>query len=90
MILTCPKCGEKVDLQKMGYQDAEEVDRLRKALHGMLAHPDYEYETTDGPRKGFYEEPPSGDGWEKNVDWRGGWERFDYHEEAYWRRRKEP
>lgn len=57
-------------------------------LHAECAHPDFEYMTTRGPRKAFDEHPPPGDGWERNVEeGRGGWERFDYHEEAYWRRK---
>lgn len=63
-------------------------------LHARFAHPDWEYETTEGPRKRWedQETPPYGDGWECNVDaGRDGWERFDYTEEAYWRReRTEP
>jgi len=58
-------------------------------LHADLAHPDWEYETTEGQRKAFVDQdvPPEGDGWERNVDHgRGGWNRFDYTEEAYWRR----
>lgn len=49
----------------------------------------YEYATTTGPRKQWLDEntPPPGEGWERDPT-RGnnGWERFDYHEEAYWRR----
>jgi hypothetical protein len=57
--------------------------------HALEAHPDFEYATTEGPRKGFDEHPPSSDGWERNTAMgRDGWERFDEHEEAYWRRRK--
>ncbi|WP_141576151.1 DUF6221 family protein [Actinomadura sp. WMMA1423] len=68
-------------------------------LHARCAHPDYEYETTEGPRKAWDEadEPPDGpDGkpdpsWERNVEeGRDGWERFDYIEESYWRRRLPP
>lgn len=60
------------------------------ALHERFTHPDFEYATTSGPRKAWYdsETPPEGDGWERNVDRCGGWERLDYHEESYWRRRK--
>ena len=68
-----------------------ELCRLRTYLHARSMHPDYEYATTDGPRKSWHDEdrPPEGEGWEANVDrGRDGWERFDYHEEAYWRRRK--
>ena len=69
-----------------------ENKRLTRFLHSICKHPDYEYETTEGPRKYWEDadEPPEGDGWEVNVDeGRDGWERFDYHEEAYWRRKKE-
>lgn len=31
---------------------------------------------------------PEGDGWEENGEGHDFWERFDYHEEHYWRRRK--
>lgn len=58
-------------------------------LHARCAHPSYEYATTQGPRKSWdgYDDPPEGDGWERNADvGRDGWERFDYHEESYWRR----
>lgn len=66
--------------------------RLEAWLHSRSMHPDYEYETTDGPRKAWDSEmtPPLGGGWEVNSEeGRDGWERFDYHEERYWRRRKE-
>ena len=64
-------------------------------LHELRAHPDFEYATTTGPRKQWdlADEPPEGEGWERNVE-AGipgeGWERFDYHEESYWRRRINP
>lgn len=57
--------------------------------HEMAVHPDYEYTKTEGPRKAWDDEavPPEGDGWERNIErGRDGWERFDYHEESYWRR----
>ncbi|RSS32278.1 hypothetical protein [Streptomyces sp. WAC08241] len=66
-------------------------------LHARCAHPDWEYTLTEGPRKqwDYSDEPPYGDDgepdttWERNVDMgRKGWERFDYTEESYWRRRK--
>lgn len=68
---------------------AADHKRLTDYLHKLLMHPDYEYATTDGPRKAFDEHPPEGEGWERNTA-RGdnGWERFTYHEEAYWRRLK--
>lgn len=46
--------------------DTAELDRLTLALHEAFSHPDFEYETTRGPRKGDYG-PPDGDGWEDNV-----------------------
>ncbi len=70
---------------------AEEV-RLARALHLRLMHPDYQYETTKGPRKSWDDQdtPPDGGGWERNEDFcEEGWERFDFHEESYWRRRTE-
>jgi hypothetical protein len=67
-------------------------------LHARFAHPDFEYRTTEGARKQFDSSvPPANENgvpertWEVNVDaGRDGWERFDYTEEAYWRRRKQP
>jgi len=65
----------------------EENARLRSFLHEREIHPDYEYKTTQGPRKAWDGEPDlSIEGWEENVDLNGGWERFDYHEERYWKR----
>lgn len=66
-------------------------------LHARCAHPDFEYRTTEGARKQFDASvPPADDNgdpdptWEVNTDaGRDGWERFDYTEEAYWRRRKQ-
>jgi len=65
------------------------LERLEKWLHSRFMHLDYEYKTTDGPRKSWddQDKPPEGDGWERNVDFGDeGWDRFDYHEESYWRR----
>lgn len=49
----------------------------------------WENATTKGPRKAWDDEftPPEGEGWVVDPD-RGnnGWERFDYHEERYWKR----
>lgn len=62
--------------------------RLESWLHARCLHPDYEYRTTEGPRKAWDCEPDlSAEGWEQNTEQgRGGWERFDHHEEMYWRR----
>jgi len=60
-------------------------------LHFRSSHPAYEYATTEGQRKAWddADEPPEGEGWERNVDGgRDGWDRFDFHEESYWRRLK--
>lgn len=68
-------------------------------LHARGAHPEWEYRTTEGPRKQWddQETPPRNENgepdpsWEPNVDMgRDGWDRFDYTEEAYWRRRLPP
>lgn len=69
-----------------------ERQRLEAVLHHWLLHPDYEYQTAKGPRKASYSHlmKPAGESWEPNVHrGRDGWERFDYHEEAYWMRRKD-
>ncbi|MFE6815977.1 hypothetical protein [Streptomyces sp. NPDC057677] len=69
------------------------------SLHARRAHPDWEYATTEGPRKqwGDVNQPPLDDNgdpdptWERNLDAGHpgeGWERFDYTEESYWRRPK--
>lgn len=60
-------------------------------LHFRSSHPAYEYATTEGQRKAWddADEPPEGEGWERNVDsGRDGWDRFECHEESYWRRLK--
>jgi len=60
-------------------------------LHFRSSHPAYEYRTTEGQRKAWddADEPPEGEGWERNTAaGRDGWERFDFHEESYWRRLK--
>jgi len=67
------------------------LDRPDTELHADMIHPEWEYTVTEGPRKQWMDEdtPPDGEGWERNVDaGDNGWERFDYHEEAYWRRRR--
>lgn len=70
---------------------AEHASVLVSALGLDPTQPEYEYETTTGPRKAWDdpERPPDGDGWELDPD-RGrpgeSWDRFEYHEERYWRR----
>lgn len=81
-----------LDVMAEGVTEAPQDDRLAKLerwLHARQMHPDFEYATTSGPRKGWddADRPPEGDGWERNTDYgNGGWERFDYHEESHWRR----
>lgn len=70
----------------------EYTKRLENVLHRSTMHPDYQYKTVKGQRKAFDNEPPADDGkgdWTRNTA-RGndGWERFEYHEEGYWRRLK--
>ena len=61
-------------------------------LHQMRMHPDYEYKTTEGPRKRWDDEmrpPDDDDSWQVNIHaGYEGWERFDYTEERYWKRPK--
>ncbi len=67
----------------------ERCERAERALHARFACPGWEYATTAGPRKQWDDQntPPAGDGWERNTDFgRGGWDRFDYTEQSYWRR----
>lgn len=58
-------------------------------LHRRRLHPDWEYATTEGPRKqwDYSDVPPGGEGWVRNrCAGRDGWERFEYTEESYWMR----
>ena len=71
----------------LGHCQGHYIAKLEAVLHARFAHPDFEYEVTHGPRWDMH--PPEGEGWELNTDFEdNGWCRFDYHEEAYWRRRK--
>jgi hypothetical protein len=60
-------------------------------IHASQAHPDFDYAMTEGPRKYWdsANEPPPGEGWERNV-YLGeyGWRRLDFVEQAFWIRRK--
>ncbi|MBD9700622.1 hypothetical protein IHE56_00655 [Streptomyces sp. ID01-12c] len=96
----CPLCPRPTELVRClghAYTDGNRETVRISQLHARHAHPDFEYRITNGPRKQWDASnvPPTGEngipepGWERNVD-RGidGWERFDYHEETYWRRPK--
>jgi hypothetical protein len=77
--------------ERQAAYDLERASLTDAQLHAQSDHPEWEYETTQGQRKAwdYSNEPPEGDGWERNVDAGHpgeGWERFDYHEESYWRR----
>lgn len=87
-------------LLKTSVEQAKEIEQLSArleraegALHRLELHPDYEYVTAKGPRKASYSHlmRPEGEDWIENLH-RGrpgeGWDRFDYHEEAYWMRLK--
>ncbi|SFO60056.1 hypothetical protein SAMN05421854_102478 [Amycolatopsis rubida] len=81
-------------------EQAEVEQRLRNPyldptddeLHQRNAHPAYEYKTLEGQRKAWREvdDPPEGEGWELNTTSADpdAFERFDYTEERYWRRRR--
>lgn len=98
----CPEYGTSMITLCAGHPADEDDNRTvveTAALHARRAHPDYEYATTEGPRKAWddIDRPPYGDNgepdhtWERNVDAGrpgAGWDRFDYTEESYWRRRK--
>ncbi len=66
------------------------IKRLEDHLHAIRRHPDYEYLTTTIGRKTCEDPEPyeeeHGVGWEENGEGHDSWERFDYHEEYYWRR----
>jgi hypothetical protein len=89
-------CDAKLALiEELDYEPAVTEGESDADLHARRAHPAWEYATTEGPRKQWYgaDVPPANeDGdpdptWERNVDaGRDGWERWDYTEEAYWRR----
>lgn len=100
----CPLCtdyGTRLTHACLGHplNDDNRATIHTARLHAQRAHPDYDYATTTGSRKQWLDidTPPSdGDGdpdptWERNIDAGRagmGWERFDYTEESYWRRRK--
>jgi hypothetical protein len=69
-----------------------ELARLTDKLHSLSAHPDFEYLTSTCARKQYEGRPDLvAEGWESNVtggDPHSCWERFEYHENHYWRRKK--
>jgi hypothetical protein len=92
----------KIMIEKIQYDDNEDdyeeeesveelkqkLERLEKYLHSKKYHPDYEYLTLTTIRKGPEPEPPS-DRWKRNIEESdNGFERFEYHDEYYWRRNK--
>jgi hypothetical protein len=61
------------------------------AAAGLADADQWEYETVEKGRKSGDVCPPDGEGWERDYS-RGrpseAWDRFDNHEETYWKRRK--
>ena len=85
-VLGRPGPAESEPLSDPGY-----LALLRRRALRARTEPAWEYATTTGPRKQWDDpdRPPEGDGWE--LDYSRGhpgeaWERFDYHEERYWKR----
>lgn len=85
-------CRQRTHREDLAVYRAEQRRRPDEELHAMCAHPDWEYDTTEGQRKAWddVDTPPDGEGWIRNFHaGRDGWERFDYTEESYWMRRRE-
>lgn len=66
----------------------------REESHANMNMPGWEYLTTQSARKQGGGDPPENEGWEPNdiIDNgegfpRRNWERYDFHEDHYWRRR---
>ncbi|MFD4740588.1 hypothetical protein ACFWNQ_24970 [Streptomyces virginiae] len=99
----CQRCRYQWDEAIVSDEAAPETaaDEPDSVLHAERRHPNWEYATTEGPRKAWddVDVPPCDymgrpePGWERNVDAGRpgeGWDRFDYTEESYWRRLKTP
>lgn len=88
--LLCDPCAADA-VVTLSPQETEE-------LHRQERHPEWEYATTRGPRKGEATMTlpfgsPAGEGWEHNPKiWNGAlyrsWDRDDVGDYSYWRRRK--
>lgn len=93
-----------LDSELRKHRSLVEIERLAFALHRLRAHPDFEYATTQTARKSGSDPRIGldGEGWEPNdvvesheyadgvvlqEHWRN-WERFEFHEDNHWRRRK--
>lgn len=71
-------------------------------LHRAKCHPDYDYATSRSGRKSSDVIRPEGEGWTPNEcipnhDYKDGaivlecwraWDRFDFYDEEYWKRRR--
>lgn len=99
----CPQYGTNAADRCPGHglNDANQAVIETARLHAEHRHPGYEYRVTVGPRKQWddIDRPPAGEdgepdpSWERNVDAGRpgqGWDRFNYTEESYWRRKKQP
>lgn len=98
----CPEYGTGLLEPCPGHEGSEANQKrvVEARLHAERRHPDFEYATTHGPRKQWNdpERPPAGENSDPDYTWQPnpdagrpgqGWDRFDYHEEAYWRRPRE-
>lgn len=84
-------CRRRTHGEDMAVHRAQQRRRPDDELHARVAHPDWEYTLTEGPRKQWHHSdvPPDGDGWVRNRHMgRDGWERYEYTEESYWMRPK--
>lgn len=84
-------CRQRTHREDTAVHHAQQLRLPDEELHARVAHPDWEYTMTEGPRKQWdhSDMPPDGGGWVRNVHaGRNGWERFDYTEESYWMRPK--
>ncbi len=70
---------------------ATDIAEITGALKYVSTSDEYEYAITTVGRQSGYKSVPEGDGWETDFD-KGrpneAWDRFEYHEEFYWKRLK--
>lgn len=70
---------------------ASDIAEITGALHYVSTNDQYEYAVTTVGKKSGDSYTPDGEGWEPDFD-KGrpneAWDRFEYHEEYYWKRLK--
>lgn len=89
------QCAEYINLYRRVQVEiglARLTPEEEEQLHRNEGHPEWEYTTTRGVRKGTTV-PPDGDGWEKNERvWNGSqfiyWDRDELCDYEHWRRRR--